>query len=1545
LPTSPAQAAGGPATTLTNAIGTTATTLHVGNVLTLTSTECQFDIQIDGEIMTVTAVDFAGNTLTVERGQESSTAAAHSAGAGVSLVTDQRGLARVVNGLQDIGAFQTQTDPYLVTITADPGLEFGELSLREAVNLANALPGSHSITFSSSITNAILYLGQTLELTNTTGTQSIDGGSQVTINGFYAHTQIFVIDAGVAAVFTNLYIDNGSGTTGGGVLNNGTLTLSNVSLSGNSATNGGGLANTGVLTAYNVTFANNSAATDGGAIYNTGTMTLGNGTLFGNSAGDSGGGIDNPGTLTISDGTIADNSAVQNGGGIFNNGTAILQNSIVSNNLAGLSDPDIAGTVSGNYNLVGSTGVSGISNGTNGNIVGQPAQLTPLGNYGGYNQTLALLPTSPGLGVGGSLTELSGGIAASDTTLNVFNASAIASTSGAYVIQIGSEEMLVTAVDLVGNTLTVTRGYNGTTPVSHAIDSLVSYATDERGLARIVNGTEDIGAFQTQADPLLVTTTADSYRLGQMSLRQAVNLANVLPGNETIDFAASLDGNSINLVQGLLELTSQNGTKAIDGNGQITIDDSNNSNQQILVIDSGVQAVLAGLVLENANVSGINGGAVVNNGTLTLLRDVLENNQTNLNGGAFYNAGVATIENTTLEGNTAGVGGALFDAGGNMTVSDSDLIDNSASTGGALENSNGHVTGRNSSFFNNTANQNGGAIDNGGSTTLSNVTISGNEAAMGNGIYNGGTLTLQSSLLAGNGAAIAGSAVNSASAHNLIDNGTGLSGISNGDANGNIVGVGNVLLSVPGNYGGPTQTAALLPGSPALAAGGALTSLTAPVTILDTVLHVADASTIASTPGNYYIEIGGEVMIVTSVNLVNNTLTVTRLEPISHLSGTGVYSATDQRGANRPRSGAPDIGAFQSQGFTLTVNNGSSPQSTRLNSSFAGPLGVTVTANNPLEPVNGGVITFTVHAGGGSQAANLSGGTATIAGGQATVNAVANGFAGSYTVTAAAGGQSQAATFNLTNFKDPLAVTQGPSSVVSGNVFTLVITAQNIASQTDTTFIGTVTVSLAGGPGTLGGTLSVNAINGVATFSDLTLDQFGTYTIIASAASLTSVTTNSIQVTANHLVVTTAPASVTVNNIFTVNVSAEDTLDNVDTSYGGTVGVALASGPGNLGGTLSRAASGGVATFANLTLDTAGTYTIRASASSLTSGTSAGISAITPPTVTISGTVFTDFNNNGILDAGEPGIAGIVVFLDLHNSGHLDAGDPSTTTTPNDPYLFSGLTPGSYTVREVTQYPNVIVTGAGISRVVDASSNMTGINFGNVAYSVAYPIYPQADLFIPHPNADANTAYVRGLYQTILDRPAEPGGLAGWVQDLRSGQMTPAQVATAIFDSQEHRQDEVNSYYEQFLGRPADPGSAHWVGLLQNGGTEEQVIEDIMTSPEYTAAHASNAAFVNSLYFTLLGRQADSSGLAFWQQRLANGESRAAVIDGYLFSSESASLAVNSFYNAFLHRAGDSANVASWVSSLASKSSTLDQVVTAFLSSPEFLSDAAHSVP
>ena len=70
-------------------------------------------------------------------------------------------------------------------------------------------------------------------------------------------------------------------------------------------------------------------------------------------------------------------------------------------------------------------------------------------------------------------------------------------------------------------------------------------------------------------------------------------------------------------------------------------------------------------------------------------------------------------------------------------------------------------------------------------------------------------------------------------------------------------------------------------------------------------------------------------------------------------------------------------------------------------------------------------------------------------------------------------------------------------------------------------------------------------------------------------------------------------------------------------------------------------------------------------------------------TGSIDGRVFDDQNENGALDAGEPGLAGIVIYLDIDNDNALSEGDVSTETGANGLFHFSNRLPGVYTVREV----------------------------------------------------------------------------------------------------------------------------------------------------------------------------------------------------------------------------------------------------------------------
>jgi streptogramin lyase len=194
---------------------------------------------------------------------------------------------------------------------------------------------------------------------------------------------------------------------------------------------------------------------------------------------------------------------------------------------------------------------------------------------------------------------------------------------------------------------------------------------------------------------------------------------------------------------------------------------------------------------------------------------------------------------------------------------------------------------------------------------------------------------------------------------------------------------------------------------------------------------------------------------------------------------------------------------------------------------------------------------------------------------------------------------------------------QPPASVTAGSGFGLTVTAENSSGNPITSFDGTVTVALASNPGgaTLGGTLTATASDGVATFSGLTLTTAASgYTLDVSASGLGAGASNAITVipaAASQVVITTEPPStVKVSAAFGLQASIEDQYGNVVTTDTNTVKVAFANNPtgATLSGTLSVAASQGIATFSGLEINKTGTgYTLQVTSSGLSPATSTAI--------------------------------------------------------------------------------------------------------------------------------------------------------------------------------------------------------------------------------------------------------------------------------------------------------------------------------------------------
>jgi hypothetical protein len=211
-------------------------------------------------------------------------------------------------------------------------------------------------------------------------------------------------------------------------------------------------------------------------------------------------------------------------------------------------------------------------------------------------------------------------------------------------------------------------------------------------------------------------------------------------------------------------------------------------------------------------------------GSLTLANSILSGNTSSSSGGGVFNDGTFSLANSTLTGNSAAYGGGVHNVG-NLTLTNNTLSGNSADFGGGVYNTSS-LTLANSTLSGNAANNRGGGLVNVGSLTLANSTLSGNSAVNdGGGIANVSSLTLANTLISGNLAAAAAEVNNilpgvvSADEFNLFghDSDAGVLGFSPG-ASDIIPGqaVSAILNSTLAFNGGPTQTHALVPGSPAL---------------------------------------------------------------------------------------------------------------------------------------------------------------------------------------------------------------------------------------------------------------------------------------------------------------------------------------------------------------------------------------------------------------------------------------------------------------------------------------------------------------------------------------------------------------------------------------------------------------------------------------------------------------------------------------------------------------------------------------------------------
>ncbi|QDT45553.1 putative outer membrane protein pmp20 precursor [Gimesia alba] len=609
--------------------------------------------------------------------------------------------------------------------------------------------------------------------------------------------------------------ENNAQDTGGGLVNNGSiLTIEGSTFSDNEAhekykpsrpeiESGGGIYNySGSLIVTDSVFSRNRTFGKGGAIYSSSSDSLlvSNSLFFQNSANhgggiynkytsidvlestftentalSSGGGIDSfIGTLTVIDSVFNQNKATTDGGGINNRGVLFVLGSTFGQNTSGISGGAISNIPLGTVTITNST-LSGNQSGRSGGGLFSSSEI-PLTVI---NCTIILnSSTISGGGISSSTRSdlilnsiVAGNTAHHDNQLDLtVNAKEYNKLFLHNIIRYNIEGLLDPILTdnggptpthaLLAGSVAINRGNNEAALSAGLIN-------DQRGVGyfRITDGRVDVGAYEYFDNILVVDSNSDlddgDYSSGQLSLREAIKIANEIPEVDTISFSSSLTGLTI-FLNNQLRITDDLTIIGL-GSDQLTID-ANHTGRIFDVYDgthsANLYVSISGLTLANGDGTVLpdlenttpsiglggnisykrynTGGAIFNYEHLSVSDLVFQDNQARLGGAISSQSGAGatmSIENSVFLRNTASAGGAIY-SGSSVTVTGSSFVENQATgDGGAIYASSLTVSG--SSFTENSAQGSGGAIYHPyGELQVSDSTFTGNVAAInGGGIY------------------------------------------------------------------------------------------------------------------------------------------------------------------------------------------------------------------------------------------------------------------------------------------------------------------------------------------------------------------------------------------------------------------------------------------------------------------------------------------------------------------------------------------------------------------------------------------------------------------------------------------------------------------------------------------------------------------------------------------------------------------------------------------------------------------------------------------
>ncbi|MBR0225099.1 MAG: hypothetical protein IJL92_03470 [Thermoguttaceae bacterium] len=461
----------------------------------------------DGVLTNASAIDLSLNSDSAAVNSGNDVWALDATGV-YTLEKDYAGNSRIYTSLDsiDMGAFEYRfEEPSTVVTTGDDvyDLTDGVISLREAIDYAVRL-GKDTVTIPEDLTEATLNSTLEINVSIKIVSEAEDGltisannfvGSVITVGstreGQNAEVELENLTI-TGGYFVNALHSDDPNFIGGGLCNYATLTLTNVSVDGNSATYGGGVYNAGDLKVIGSTITNNKASYYGG-VYNRGSLYVEDSTIAGNSAQYYGGGLGTYTGATIVNTTVLGNYAAS-GAGIYQqiNATDLLMSD------ADMSVNIVNSTIVGNAALEGGAGVwaNHILNIDNSIVYGNKAAFaddvyfTTIFTNSKATYRYSNIGTSNAAITGVGVKSVDPGFISFEAPAT--NTAAAASGWADWNLSLTLDSAMIDA---------------GSNDLAVGADGVLT--TDHAGLARIVNASVDMGAYEEQGNqaPTDVTIT------------------------------------------------------------------------------------------------------------------------------------------------------------------------------------------------------------------------------------------------------------------------------------------------------------------------------------------------------------------------------------------------------------------------------------------------------------------------------------------------------------------------------------------------------------------------------------------------------------------------------------------------------------------------------------------------------------------------------------------------------------------------------------------------------------------------------------------------------------------------------------------------------------------------------------------------------------------------------------------------------------------------------------------------------------------------------